>query len=85
VLTEQQNSCNYGRADFKLCISCNNGIRLQESNIAVGFVVKGFMCGSSSCGLNGTSCINPLEKEIEVVPDRNCETSSGGELMEHAL
>jgi hypothetical protein len=39
VLIEQQNSWNYGRTDFKQCISCNNGIRLQEFNIAIGFVV----------------------------------------------
>jgi hypothetical protein len=32
---------------FKRCISCNNGIRLQEFSIAIGLVVlgvKGFMC-----------------------------------------
>jgi hypothetical protein len=30
VLIERQNSWNYVRTDFKQCISCNNGIRLQE-------------------------------------------------------
>jgi hypothetical protein len=28
-----------GRTDFKQYTSCNNGIRLQEFNIAIGFVV----------------------------------------------
>jgi hypothetical protein len=40
---------NYGRTDFKQCISCNNGIQLQEFNTAIGFevlCVKGFMCSS---------------------------------------
>jgi hypothetical protein len=34
---------------FQAVISCNNGTRLQEFNIAIGFVVlcaKGFMCSS---------------------------------------
>jgi hypothetical protein len=47
VLIERQNSWNYGRTDFKQRIRCNNGIRLQELNIAISFVVlylKGFMC-----------------------------------------
>jgi hypothetical protein len=39
MLIERQDSWNYGRTDFKQCISCNNGIRLQEFNIAVGFIV----------------------------------------------
>jgi hypothetical protein len=38
VLIERQ-SWNNGRTDFKQCISCNNGIRLQEFNITVGFFV----------------------------------------------
>jgi hypothetical protein len=49
VLIERQNSWNYGRTDFKQCISCNNGIRLQGLNTAIDFVVscvKGFMCSS---------------------------------------
>jgi hypothetical protein len=36
VLIERQNSWNYDRTDFKQCISCNNGIRLQEFRIAIG-------------------------------------------------
>jgi hypothetical protein len=47
VLIQRQNGRNYGRTNFKQCISCNNGIRLQEFNIVIGFVVlcvKGFMC-----------------------------------------
>jgi hypothetical protein len=59
VLIERQNSWNYGRTDFKQCISCNNGIRLQEFNIAIGFVVlcvKGFMCSSWDWVLIGTFC-----------------------------
>jgi hypothetical protein len=56
VLIERQNSWNYGRTDFKQCISCNDGIRLQEFNIAICFV-KGFMCSSKDCVLNGTPCI----------------------------
>jgi hypothetical protein len=39
VLIERQNSWNYGRADFKQCIICNSGIRLQKFNIAIGFVI----------------------------------------------
>jgi hypothetical protein len=49
VLIERQNSLNYGHTDFKRCISCNNRIRPQEFNIAIGFIVlcvKGFMCSS---------------------------------------
>jgi hypothetical protein len=48
VLIERHNSWNYGRTDFKQYISCNNGLWLQEFNIAIGFVVlwvKGFSCG----------------------------------------
>jgi hypothetical protein len=37
VLIERLYSWNYGRTDFKQCISCNNGIRLQEFNTATGF------------------------------------------------
>jgi hypothetical protein len=58
VLIERQNSWNYGRTDFKQWISCSNGIRLQEFNIAISFVVvsvKGFMCCSWGCVLHGTS------------------------------
>jgi hypothetical protein len=29
----------YGRTDFKQCVSCNNGMWLEEFNIAVGFMV----------------------------------------------
>jgi hypothetical protein len=39
LIIERQNSWDYVRIDFKQCISCNNGIRPQEFNIAVGFVV----------------------------------------------
>jgi hypothetical protein len=39
VLIERQNSLNFGRTDFKQCISCNNGILLQEFNITIGFDV----------------------------------------------
>jgi hypothetical protein len=59
ALVERQNSWNYGRVDFKQCISCNNGIRMQEFNTAIGFIVlcvKGFMCSTWICILNGTSC-----------------------------
>jgi hypothetical protein len=42
VPSEQQNSWKYGRTDFKQCISCNNGIRLQEFNISIGSVPEGF-------------------------------------------
>jgi hypothetical protein len=35
VLIERQNSSNYGRTDFKQCISCNGEIWLQEFDIAV--------------------------------------------------
>jgi hypothetical protein len=52
-----QNSWNYGRTDFKQCISCNNRIWLQECHVATGFVVScvnGFMC--KRCVLNGTPC-----------------------------
>jgi hypothetical protein len=41
-----QNSSNYGRTDFRQSISGNNGIQLQEFNIAHRFVVlcaEGFM------------------------------------------
>jgi hypothetical protein len=31
-------SSNYGYTDFNQCMSCNNGIHLQEFNIATGFV-----------------------------------------------
>jgi hypothetical protein len=56
VLIEQQSSRNYGRADFKQCISCNNGIRLQEFNTAVGLIVlcvkefvRGFLILNTRC------------------------------------
>jgi hypothetical protein len=60
VLIERQNSWNYGRTDFKQCISCNNGIRLQEYNVAISLVVlsvNGFMCSCQGCVLNGKQCI----------------------------
>jgi hypothetical protein len=60
VLIERQNTWNYGRTDFKQCISCNNGIWLQEFNIAIGFVVlcvNGFMSSCWGCVLNGTICV----------------------------
>jgi hypothetical protein len=41
VLIERQNSWNYGRTDFKYCFCFNNGVRLQEFNIAIGLVVEG--------------------------------------------
>jgi hypothetical protein len=47
VLIERRNSWRYDRTDFKQYISCNNGIRLQEFYVTIGFVVlcvKGFMC-----------------------------------------
>lgn len=53
VLIKRQNSLNWGRTCFKQCTSCNNGVQLQEFNIAVGFVVKGFMCSSKGESLNG--------------------------------
>jgi hypothetical protein len=56
VLIDPRNSWNYGCTYFKQCISCNNGIRPQEFNIAVGLCVKVFMCRSWGCFLNGTSC-----------------------------
>jgi hypothetical protein len=67
VLIERQNSWNYGRTDFKQRISCSNGIGLLEFNRASGVGVlwlKGFMCSSYGCVLNGTPCINSeyLEK-----------------------
>jgi hypothetical protein len=52
VLIERKNSWNYGHIDFKQCISCNNGIQLQEFNIATGFVV---FC-VKGCFLNGLLC-----------------------------
>jgi hypothetical protein len=39
VLIERQNTSNYGRTGFKQCISCNNGVRLQEFDVAIGFVL----------------------------------------------
>jgi hypothetical protein len=59
VLIERQNSWNHGRTDFKQCISCNNGIRLQELHRATGSLllcVKGFMCCSLVSVLNATFC-----------------------------
>jgi hypothetical protein len=59
VLTERQNSWNYCRIDFKQCISCNNGIRLQKFIIAIVFVVfwvKLLICSSEGCVLNWTFC-----------------------------
>jgi hypothetical protein len=32
------NGCNYGRTDFKQCISSKNSIRLQEFNIDIVFL-----------------------------------------------
>jgi hypothetical protein len=63
VLIEQQNNWYYGRTDFKQCISCNNGIRLQEFNTDIDFVllrIKVFIC--ISWGLNGTLCIYKIAK-----------------------
>jgi hypothetical protein len=57
LLIERQNSWNYGRTDIKQWISCNNGIRLQEFNIAIGFVVVSVkvLCSGWGCVLHGTS------------------------------
>jgi hypothetical protein len=44
---------------FKQCIGYNDGIGLQEFNIAIGFdvlCVKELMCSSQGCVLNGTLC-----------------------------
>jgi hypothetical protein len=38
-LIGRQNSWDQGCTDFKQCISCNNGIRLPEFNIAIRLVV----------------------------------------------
>lgn len=38
VFTEWQNSWNYTHTNFKLCISCNKRIRLQEFNITTRFI-----------------------------------------------
>jgi hypothetical protein len=49
VLIRWQNSWNYDRTDFQQCINYNNGLRLQEFNIATGLVVlcvKVFMYSS---------------------------------------
>lgn len=46
-VTSAKNGRNYDRADFKQCISFSDGLRPQESYIALGFVllyIKGFMC-----------------------------------------
>jgi hypothetical protein len=43
VLIEQQNSRNYGPADFKQCVSCNSGLLLQEFSIVIGFVGRRFV------------------------------------------
>lgn len=48
--------------DFKRCISYNNGIRLQEFNIAIVVIsvvlcVKVFMYNSYGCVLRGTPCV----------------------------
>jgi hypothetical protein len=67
VLIERQNSWNYGRTDFKQCISRSYGIRLQKFNIAIGVVilcVKAFTCSSRGCVLNGTFCIYIGERHL---------------------
>jgi hypothetical protein len=67
VLTEWQNSWNYGCTNLKQCISCNNETQLQEFNIAIGFVVlcmKRFMCSSYGCILNGTPCTTKRKYEL---------------------
>jgi hypothetical protein len=58
VFIERASRSSYGGTDFKQCISCNNGTRLQELSIVIVFVlsVKGFMCSSPHCLLNGTLC-----------------------------
>jgi hypothetical protein len=54
--------------DFKQCISCNNGTRLQEFNIAI---VSSFCAWRGSCEevrvefLHGTACIS-LEETGDV-------------------
>jgi hypothetical protein len=44
VLIERQKSWNYGRTDFKQCISCNDGMRLQEFNLFSSFCEQRGAC-----------------------------------------
>lgn len=67
VLIKWKNRWNFRYTDFKECISCNTGICIQKSSTATGFTtscMKGFMCSSSSCVLNGT----PISDLSYVVP-----------------
>lgn len=61
MLIERRNKLNCAHIDLKQCISSYNGIRLQEFNIATGFVVlclKGFVSSTKSWFLNWTFCIS---------------------------